>query len=620
MSDKILLSSKICPFDELTCFVCTIDEHEKRDKSAPSVFHHRILKCRILIFSMQEILSAPNHKNNLQIYVIFQRSTNINETLQECLNKNKLRVLQSAEVNANIFEACLKYTLIAKMAPLWNQIETNLLVKGRDFLQTRQPLKAIILNVFVFDNSVILEIKCLKIRLSPIQIDDLNVANNTLDYFNQMPNAIISENSLMNQWVHVLPSLKKGQIISVNKELPQSALFQNYKDLNRHWKNILYTYPSVCLQTSKPLQIVPTADTIRIIKNDFLFDIRQRLSHVLGYSTNFDYFNDPDTFGHNPTSLHDFSCFKKENFMNQNDSSMENIESNIDNNFTQQISLCTPTQIIPKKPTFFPKNNNDIYNSEKHDSDLENIESSVDDSVAQHISSCMATQNISNNTIFKPIFFPKKNNGNYDSQKNCMKQNEFQDLEHSIQTNMDVECSQNQTASFQNIHFSTPIFIKQDITNVKIDQHIFSINGNNDLSVTSLNALQNNLEKDHLPQDIPLPLNEIKNKFTKSDKSDFNDSIAFSNNNSQDKAKSQDVLKMVSQSTANTKIKKPKSKNINNMVNIALLANTDPKGLQKLNIPTLYTWLRSQNVHVTTKMLKQQLLDKVFEHLNMKSE
>jgi hypothetical protein len=40
------------------------------------------------------------------------------------------------------YEACFRYTLIARISPLWNQVD-GYLIQGRDFLLNASPMNAI---------------------------------------------------------------------------------------------------------------------------------------------------------------------------------------------------------------------------------------------------------------------------------------------------------------------------------------------------------------------------------------------------------------------------------------------------------------------------------------------
>jgi hypothetical protein len=40
------------------------------------------------------------------------------------------------------YEACFRYTLVARISPLWNQVDSYL-IQGRDFLLSTSPMNAI---------------------------------------------------------------------------------------------------------------------------------------------------------------------------------------------------------------------------------------------------------------------------------------------------------------------------------------------------------------------------------------------------------------------------------------------------------------------------------------------
>lgn len=48
-----------------------------------------------------------------------------------------------------IFQICFRYTMIARVAPLWNTLGENYLIKNRDFLTTKGPQEGISYNVLM---------------------------------------------------------------------------------------------------------------------------------------------------------------------------------------------------------------------------------------------------------------------------------------------------------------------------------------------------------------------------------------------------------------------------------------------------------------------------------------
>ncbi|CAG2053640.1 unnamed protein product [Timema podura] len=161
-------------------------------------------------------------------------------------------IRQTVTLSNAIYEACLRYTILALMAPIWNQAG-EYMVQGHD--------------------EMFIAVWPLRVRMRPLEFSDLDIVPSTKEEFFSKREGCISELSLGAQQLHVLPSLKKGRIVSISRKIPSSCPYQSYKELKRHWKNLygyrlpesdetilyftmhfnafsstVYTYPSLCVR------------------------------------------------------------------------------------------------------------------------------------------------------------------------------------------------------------------------------------------------------------------------------------------------------------------------------------------------------------------------------------
>ncbi|XP_076634391.1 uncharacterized protein LOC143348261 [Colletes latitarsis] len=106
-------------------------------------------------------------------------------------------------------------------------------------------------------------------------------------------------------FVHVLPSTKKGKLLSISKEIPTQSRFKDYDQLRRYWKNMygyslpknkdgilyyeitflmprsnIFTYPSLCVAIS-PLDIIPDREK-ELTVTSFLSDMLKKLPKICG--------------------------------------------------------------------------------------------------------------------------------------------------------------------------------------------------------------------------------------------------------------------------------------------------------------------------------------------------
>ncbi|XP_035220483.1 uncharacterized protein C18orf63-like, partial [Stegodyphus dumicola] len=122
----------------------------------------RILKCRQLIFSEENIIASPDYDRLQKIVAVIPKIRYNMPEFKERIQKMNLFILSCREVDTSVLEACIQYTAMAKMAPSWNVVN-NLLVQGRDFLISNGRLTAVELNMSASENEIILCIKPLNV-------------------------------------------------------------------------------------------------------------------------------------------------------------------------------------------------------------------------------------------------------------------------------------------------------------------------------------------------------------------------------------------------------------------------------------------------------------------------
>ncbi|XP_067118218.1 uncharacterized protein C18orf63-like [Centruroides vittatus] len=137
----------------------------------------------------------------------------------------KLHVVSTEDVTTFSLKQALTYTILAKLAPKWNQVG-NLLVQGKDFLLQEQPLNAVDLEIMVTKKEILLCIEAICIKFPKMKIKEELYESPIRD----------TEQNVVIDSCYVLPSLKKGLISSVWKVFPECSL-PNFKAMRKYWKN-----------------------------------------------------------------------------------------------------------------------------------------------------------------------------------------------------------------------------------------------------------------------------------------------------------------------------------------------------------------------------------------------
>ncbi|XP_071784966.1 uncharacterized protein [Asterias amurensis] len=262
----------------------------------------QIIKCRELIFTEPMILASPSLQQEQNIYVILQQSLWKSGRLQARCQKMGLQVSKPMRVISPVFQACLAYTIRAKLAPLWNKAGTCYL-QGRDFLVGSGHMAAIDMELNVTETEICLALRPMMAKLPRCTIADFEVCRPVVEQFFQSNNNVILEYSIENKWCYVLPSLKKGKVVSISHEIPATSPFKTYKDIRRYWKNAygyrlpdssagvmyyniyfpaigptLFTYPEYCIRKQETT-LQTRVDPAPII-NAFIADLRYKLPSV----------------------------------------------------------------------------------------------------------------------------------------------------------------------------------------------------------------------------------------------------------------------------------------------------------------------------------------------------
>ncbi|KAM9228503.1 uncharacterized protein C18orf63 homolog [Leptosomus discolor] len=262
--------------------------------------------CRQLLFLHQDILSAPVIGTLNQISVVMAIPFYRSGLCQAYIENQRATLEAPRTVSPATLQACLSYTLTARLAPRWNKAG-HLLVQGKDFLSHSGRQNAVVLDLNVSERQLCVSVEACSIRLPPPELGDFDISANTLRLFESNGNTVIPQHSILSDWCYVLPSMKMGQIINISHMIPPESPFRSYEEFRMHWKDLygyvlpedpdgtkiyfsvyfkpigerFFTYPLSCVR-SQPVQYFPRTDSERVL-NSFVSDMKHDLSHLCGF-------------------------------------------------------------------------------------------------------------------------------------------------------------------------------------------------------------------------------------------------------------------------------------------------------------------------------------------------
>ncbi|XP_067290423.1 uncharacterized protein C18orf63 isoform X2 [Pseudorasbora parva] len=204
-----------------------------------------------------------------------------------------------------ILQTCLSYSVTAKLAPKWNKTG-QYLIAGKNFLSDSGKLNAVVLELSIAGTQLCVSVEASTVRLPPAVIEDFDFPAPVVKRFLHTNDAVL-RTVMPNNWCHVLPSMKKGQIISISRRIPLESPFQSYMEFRKHWNNMygyqlpsvseeeviycslyfkpigdkLFTYPLCCVRT-QPLQCFPRVD-LQGVLGRFISDLQDGLEVVCGF-------------------------------------------------------------------------------------------------------------------------------------------------------------------------------------------------------------------------------------------------------------------------------------------------------------------------------------------------
>ncbi|XP_058621227.1 uncharacterized protein C18orf63-like isoform X1 [Onychostoma macrolepis] len=279
-------------------FPNSYDEAELRDK--------QVKTCRELVLLHSDIVASPVLGQFGGITVIMTIAFYKSGIIQDFAQKHGLQLTPSQRVYPAILQTCLSYSVTARLAPKWNKAGQYLIAE-KDFLSDSGKLNAVVLELSITETQLCVSVEANTVRLPPAVIHDFDIPAPVVKKFLHT-NDVVLDTLMPNNWCHVLPSMKKGQIISISRRIPQESPFQSYMEFQKHWNNMygyqlpsvseeevvycsvyfkpigekLFTYPLCCIRI-QPVQCFPRVD-LQGVLGTFVSDLQAGLENVCGFS------------------------------------------------------------------------------------------------------------------------------------------------------------------------------------------------------------------------------------------------------------------------------------------------------------------------------------------------
>jgi len=291
---------------DFSSMVCLRYPSSSSSDPATSDFSLTTMRCRQLIFQFSsQLIACPRTEENAVLVVCPNSLASCPQLAIKC-EKLKLKVESRSgfPLSPALFEECLMYTLMARIAPSWNKVG-EFLIGGRQFLHQGGHLPAVKLRLHLANSRVEITLQASLVRFPLLQPDDLGIDIAVLEHFILGNEQCLTQENFGRRSVLVLPRLTKAFLLSVTKQLPQGCRFSDWNGIKRYWKNMYgyrlgpdevsepTVYYNVCFGSGQPLtypewtvrgsppQTVPRSDP-RPIAAEFLKQVTSSTPSICG--------------------------------------------------------------------------------------------------------------------------------------------------------------------------------------------------------------------------------------------------------------------------------------------------------------------------------------------------
>ncbi|KAM6943660.1 uncharacterized protein C18orf63-like, partial [Aplochiton taeniatus] len=192
-----------------------VDDGELRNR--------QVKTCRELLLLYPDLLASPKLDSISEIILVIAIAFYKRGVVQAYVQRHCLQMGSPQRVLPGVLQSCLSYSLTTRLSPEWN--------KAGQYLIN-------VMELYTSENQLCISVEASTVRLPPTRLEDFDIPPMVLRNFYSQPKAVIKLFSSGNNWCFILPSMKRGQIISVSHQLPADSPFQSYAELCSHWSNL----------------------------------------------------------------------------------------------------------------------------------------------------------------------------------------------------------------------------------------------------------------------------------------------------------------------------------------------------------------------------------------------
>ncbi|KAF7708927.1 uncharacterized protein C18orf63-like [Silurus meridionalis] len=266
----------------------------------------QVKTCRELLHTHSDVIASPVFGSYGGIRVIMSITFFNRGIIQVYAQSHSLQISSPQKVLPSILQMCLSYSLTARLAPNWNRVG-QYFITGKDFLSDANKRFAVVMELSVTETELCVSVEASTIRLPPVTLKDFDVPALVMERFLNKKETVLHTKA-PNNWVYILPSMKKGQVISISRTLPPECPFQTYAELQNHWTIMygyylpplnedemvycsvyfkllgekLFTYPLCCIRI-QPVQCFPRVN-LQAALRAFITDVRSLIEKVCGFT------------------------------------------------------------------------------------------------------------------------------------------------------------------------------------------------------------------------------------------------------------------------------------------------------------------------------------------------
>ncbi|CAL8399246.1 unnamed protein product [Arctogadus glacialis] len=268
--------------------------------------NQQITTCRELVLLYSDIFASPALNSLTDIWLIMAMPFYKKGIIQAYGHRHNLQLGTPQCVLPGILQCCMSYSLTTRLAPCWNKAGPYLL-SGKEFLTESGRMNAVRMELNASANQICICVEANTVTLPPTKLEDFDFPPMVLRSFSsQMGGVLHTSTGGPSSWCYVLPSMKRGQIISISHQLPIDSPFKCYQDLQKHWHSLygynlpeqrveetiycsvyfklvgerLFTYPLSCIRL-QPVHCCPR-DNLQVAIYPFISDLVDRLQSICG--------------------------------------------------------------------------------------------------------------------------------------------------------------------------------------------------------------------------------------------------------------------------------------------------------------------------------------------------